>query len=195
MTSNEENNEKPTKIELDLCNFRPDRILSNNTRGKTIAILGKFEEESEQQGIVILEKKAFTKEQIFGKEENGAGESEGKEKEETNGENKEALDASHTTTSLQLWQHVQELKKEFTNDIYTNATLLLDPSINTIKTTIIYPATELHIKKYSGFNLFIVQETWEDFKEITEPYLNEHNFSLEVRIFCSLNLLISFLIK
>lgn len=171
MISNEESNDKTAENDLNLCEFVPGSILSNNTRGKTISVLGKFPKLSEtNEAIVILEKKAFTQEQILGSP------------------NKEANEEEPEQTSATLkqensiWQLVQNLQKDFVNDIYTNATISLDPSVNTVKTTIIYPATQLHVKKYSRFNLFIVKETWQLFKEITEPFLNSSQFSLEVRI-------------
>uniref|UniRef100_A0A336N8I7 m7GpppX diphosphatase n=1 Tax=Culicoides sonorensis TaxID=179676 RepID=A0A336N8I7_CULSO len=44
---------------------------------------------------------------------------------------------------------------------------------------IIHPVTEKHIQKYSNQNLFIVQETADQYREITEPYLTKGQFSLD----------------
>lgn len=51
------------KDELKLNQFKLDRILFNDSAKKTIGLLGKFENISDvDQGIVILEKLAFTEE-------------------------------------------------------------------------------------------------------------------------------------
>lgn len=71
MTSNE--NDPSTvseaaepKSNYDLSKFQADRILSNNTERKTVCVIGKFPELSEEdQAIIILEKSAFTEEQIL----------------------------------------------------------------------------------------------------------------------------------
>lgn len=55
--------EKTHKDELKLKEFKLDRILFNDSAKKTVGLLGKFENISEaDQGIVILEKLAFTEE-------------------------------------------------------------------------------------------------------------------------------------
>lgn len=153
MTSNVENNGK--SVESDFSSFKAERILNNNTRGKTVAVLGKFPKLSDtNQAVVILEKSAFTEPQLLA-----------------------------TGTNQTLFELATKLNKEFVNDIYGNFTLLLAPEVNTVKTTVVYPATEKHIQKYSNQNLYIVQETFQLFKEITEPYLNQGQFTLDVRDF------------
>lgn len=136
----------------DLSKFQPERLLSNNTDRKTVCVLGKFTDKSEDnQAIIILEKSAFTEEQVLSAD-----------------------------TQKNFFQFVATLNKEFVNDIYGNFTLLAKPEVNSIKTTIIYPATAKHIVKYTNQNLFIVQETAEQYREITEPYLTKGQFSLDV---------------
>lgn len=157
MTSNE--NDTATVRETaepqshyDLSKFQPDRLLSNNTDRKTVCVLGKFTEKSEDdQAIIILEKSAFTEEQVLSAD-----------------------------TQKNFFQFVATLNKEFVNDIYGNFTLLAKPEVNIVKTTIIYPATAKHIVKYTNQNLFIVQETAEQYREITESYLTKGQFSLDV---------------
>lgn len=159
MTSNE--NDPATVSETaepqpnyDLSKFQPDRLLSNNTDRKTVCVLGKFTDRSaEEQAIIILEKSAFTEELVL-----------------------------TTNTQENFFQFVATLKQEFVNDIYGNFTLLSQPEVNTIKTTIIYPATEKHILKYSIQDWFIVQETADQYREITEPYLTTGQFSLDVSV-------------
>lgn len=50
-----------------------------------------------------------------------------------------------------------------------------------IKTTLIYPATKKHIEKNSAQDVFVIRETAEDYKEITLPFIEESQFSLQVR--------------
>lgn len=159
MTSNE--NDPATvsdaaepKSNYDLSKFQPDRLLSNNTDRKTVCVLGKFQHLSgEDQAIIILEKSAFTEEQVLSGD-----------------------------TQKNFFQFVATLNKEFVNDIYGCFTLLAKPHVNTIKTTIIYPATAKHIVKYTNQNLFIIQETPEQYRQITEPYLTKGQFSLDVSV-------------
>lgn len=49
-----------------------------------------------------------------------------------------------------------------------------------VKTTIIYPATDKHIEKYSSQEIHILQETPELYQSITLPYLKKDPYSLEV---------------
>lgn len=49
-----------------------------------------------------------------------------------------------------------------------------------IKTTIIHPATEKHIVKFSAQNVYLVDETIEIYKTVTLPYIEKEQFSLQV---------------
>ena len=51
-----------------------------------------------------------------------------------------------------------------------------------IKTTVIYPATERHIAKYTKQEISLVEETWEDYCSITLPYLEEQTFKIQVPV-------------
>jgi m7GpppX diphosphatase len=51
-----------------------------------------------------------------------------------------------------------------------------------IKTTVIYPATEKHIRKYEAQNIHLIEETPELYKCVTLPYLEKERFSLKVNI-------------
>lgn len=55
-----------------------------------------------------------------------------------------------------------------------------------VKTTIIYPATEKHIEKYSVQNIYIIEETYEIYKNITLPHIEGEQFDLQVfsDVFC-----------
>lgn len=53
--------------------------------------------------------------------------------------------------------------------------------LTALKTTIIYPATQKHIKKYSIEKLHIFQESPACYASITLPYIEQDSFSLEVK--------------
>lgn len=52
-----------------------------------------------------------------------------------------------------------------------------------IKATIICPASKSHIIKYSVQDIYIFQESQQDYKEKTLPFLAKEQFSLDVSIF------------
>lgn len=49
-----------------------------------------------------------------------------------------------------------------------------------IKTTVVCPATEKHIKKYQRQESSLVEETEEDYRTITLPHIEKQSFSLQV---------------
>ena len=49
-----------------------------------------------------------------------------------------------------------------------------------MKTTLIYPATDKHIAKYSAQEMFVIEETPEDYEKVTLPYIELSHFSIEV---------------
>jgi hypothetical protein len=49
-----------------------------------------------------------------------------------------------------------------------------------VEVQLIYPATEAHIKKYSMQELFILNESYEDWQNITSKFIKESSFSLQV---------------
>ncbi|XP_029429083.1 m7GpppX diphosphatase isoform X2 [Rhinatrema bivittatum] len=72
-----------------------------------------------------------------------------------------------------------ELKLQIRNDIYSTYTLYPPPELSEIKTTIVYPATEKHIKKYQSQDVYLIQETGEDYRSITLPFLQSQSFSIQ----------------
>ncbi|XP_012260651.2 m7GpppX diphosphatase [Athalia rosae] len=71
------------------------------------------------------------------------------------------------------------LSKEFENDLYGNYNCFPLVKYNSIKTTIIHPATEKHIAKFENQPVHIVDETAELYKEVTLTHLNKEQFSLQ----------------
>ncbi|CAJ1057921.1 m7GpppX diphosphatase [Xyrichtys novacula] len=71
------------------------------------------------------------------------------------------------------------LKLEMRNDIYSTYRLQAPLHLNEIKTTVVCPATEKHVKKYQRQESFLVEETGEDYESITLPYIKQQSFSLQ----------------
>ncbi|CAN9514691.1 unnamed protein product [Ophioblennius macclurei] len=71
------------------------------------------------------------------------------------------------------------LTLEMKNDIYSTYRLQAPPHLNEIKTTVVCPATEKHLKKYQRQESFLVEETAEDYRSITLPYIQKQSFSVQ----------------
>lgn len=140
-----------------LSQFELVRILSNNSTHKSVAVLGHFRDRSpeQHQAIVTLEKTAFTEGQL-----------------QTTAETSESGSSSFFTTKSQL-------RTEFINDVYGNFLCLADPEINQLKVTIIYPASEKHIVKFSAQPKHLLEETAQDYQTVTLPHLEQEQLSLE----------------
>lgn len=103
----------------------------------------------DQKAVVIMEKSAFTEQNV-----------------------KQILnDANESPNS--------GLECDFHNDIYGNYFAFPRSQLNGIKTTIIHPATDQHIQKYSSQEIYIVLETYETYKSLTLPHIESQQFSLE----------------
>ncbi|CAK1549115.1 unnamed protein product [Leptosia nina] len=72
-----------------------------------------------------------------------------------------------------------KLRTFFQNDIYGNFECFPISSVNAVKTTIIYPATEKHISKYSKQEVHLVLETPECYETLTLPHLQKEQFNLQ----------------
>ncbi|XP_058712871.1 m7GpppX diphosphatase isoform X4 [Poecile atricapillus] len=66
------------------------------------------------------------------------------------------------------------------NDIYCTFYLSPPPELSEIKATVVYPATEKHIQKYLRQEVHLIRETWEDYKNITLPFIQSQSFSIQV---------------
>ncbi|XKL63577.1 hypothetical protein PGB90_005941 [Kerria lacca] len=127
----------------DLSNFICERVLSESSQRKLITVEGKFKDK-EGLSILVLEKKAFTEENV-----------------------------------RLLCGNKSSLKKEFINDIYGSYEFFPVAELNGIKTTIIYPATEEHIKKFEKGILHIIEETNDIYNNITLPSILKRQLSLQ----------------
>ncbi|XP_067910354.1 m7GpppX diphosphatase [Heterodontus francisci] len=82
-------------------------------------------------------------------------------------------------TLPQLLNKDAELRLQIRNDIYSTHHLQPLPAFNEIKTTVVYPATEKHIKKYLKQEMYLIHETADDYKTISIPYLESQTFSIQ----------------
>ncbi|OWR48072.1 putative histidine triad protein member [Danaus plexippus plexippus] len=72
-----------------------------------------------------------------------------------------------------------ELATFFQNDIYGNFECFPKPEINGVKTTIIYPASDKHIAKFSKQQVHIILETPECYNKLTLPHIEKEQFRLQ----------------
>uniref|UniRef100_A0A8C9DHR6 m7GpppX diphosphatase n=1 Tax=Prolemur simus TaxID=1328070 RepID=A0A8C9DHR6_PROSS len=79
----------------------------------------------------------------------------------------------------QLLTGSPELHLQFSNDIYSTYHLFPPRQLNDVKTTVVYPATEKHLQKYLRQDLRLIQETGEDYRNVTLPHLESQSLSIQ----------------
>lgn len=180
----------------DLAHFEPVRILSNNSTHRTVSLLGHFGNLSrDKYAIVVLEKTAFTEGQLRNSSScqkdvttadtdvversttTTSSESECNNHSSTTAE--EATAAAAPAGQASFFSPKSQLRTEFINDIYGNFLCVADPEVNLLKVSIIYPASEKHISKYSAHARYLVEETVHDYRSVTLPHLEQEQLSLE----------------
>ncbi|XP_043085186.1 m7GpppX diphosphatase [Puntigrus tetrazona] len=72
-----------------------------------------------------------------------------------------------------------QVKLEMKNDVYSTYQLRAPAHLNEIKTTVVCPATEKHVKKYLHQEVFLVEESGEDYRKLTLPYISGQSFSVQ----------------
>jgi len=82
-------------------------------------------------------------------------------------------------TVPQLFTKHTILEKIFQNDIYGNYMATLSPQLNLVKSTVIHPCTEKHIKKYMKEKVYIIEETAELYTTVTKPYVDSQPNSVK----------------
>lgn len=136
--------------QYDFSKFKLEKILSNNTTRKVIYVLGSFPDISEaDRAIVLLEKTAFRE-----------------------------TDVADNDEARSYFSRKTLLKTEFINNIYGSFECFPQSDINGVKTTVIYPATEKHIEKYSTHEKYIFLETPDLYENITKRHIEKTQFSL-----------------
>ncbi|KAL9888280.1 m7GpppX diphosphatase-like [Glossina fuscipes] len=162
---------KPTSVvKYNLTNFRLQRILNNNTRNKSIALLGCFPEQSDaDKAVVIFEKQAFRESEVATESDQS-----GKQLLEKNCENN-----VKDTSLMSYFCSDLKVQTEFINDIYGSYQCVPPVELSGVKTTVIYPASQKHIEKYTVCQKYIISESPELYEEITLPYISTSQHSLE----------------
>ncbi|XP_061396980.1 m7GpppX diphosphatase [Musca vetustissima] len=172
-TSPTELKQTPTS-NYDLNKFQLHRILNNNTRNKSIALLGSFPNISDtDNAIVILEKHAFR--------ESDVSTTTAKDKENNDQVGESTKNGSKLVAPGRGSYFGNDLKvqTDFINNVYGSYQCTPPAELNGVKATVVYPATEKHIEKYSICQKYLINETPEYYKDITLPYITSSQFSLE----------------
>uniref|UniRef100_A0A1A9X208 m7GpppX diphosphatase n=1 Tax=Glossina brevipalpis TaxID=37001 RepID=A0A1A9X208_9MUSC len=156
-TPNKQTNEV---INYDLTKFQIIKVLNNNTRSKSITLLGKFPEQSDtDNAIVIFEKQTFRESEVI-----------------TSPELEENVNDSSPTSKFCSDLKVQT---EFINDVYGSYQCFPPVQFSGLSCSVIYPASKKHIEKYSICQKYVISETPELYEEITLPYISISQHSLE----------------
>lgn len=162
----------------DLAHFKPIRILNNNSTHKSVSLLGHFGNLSrDDYAIIVLEKTAFTEGQLVQSSVTKANSGDDVETSQKNSESEQREPI--TADERSFFSTKSQLRTEFINDIYGNFQCVTDPEINQLKVTIIYPASEKHIVKFSAQAKYLVEETANDYQTVTLPHLEQEQLSLE----------------
>ncbi|KAH8417367.1 hypothetical protein KR222_009876 [Zaprionus bogoriensis] len=167
----------------DLSKFRLSRILNNNSRSKSITLLGTFPNLSEKDAaIVVFEKNAYRESDVAT---------------EAPTEGSAGSEAKPSYFSSEL-----KVRTDFVNNIYAsfqcvpsqelcgmcitcaffphaNGNVFFFHEMKAVKSTVIYPATEKHIEKYSICQKYLINETPDLYETVTLPYINSSQFSLD----------------
>ncbi|XP_055522746.1 m7GpppX diphosphatase-like [Wyeomyia smithii] len=155
----------PTSRSYDLAGFVPVRILNYNSTHKSVSLLGHFVSLSrDDYVIIVLEKTAFTEGQL-----------------KNHKRHQTIMCATGVIAAVErsFSLSTSQLRTEFVNDTYGNFLCVADPEVNQIKVTIIYPATERHIVKFSTQKRYLVEETAQDYETVTLPHIQKEQLSLE----------------
>ncbi|XP_072740730.1 m7GpppX diphosphatase [Ciconia boyciana] len=80
---------------------------------------------------------------------------------------------------LDLLKKHTKLELQMRNDIYSTYHLYPPLELSEIKTTVVYPATEKHLQKYLRQEVHLIRETWEDYQNITLPFIQSQSFSIQ----------------
>ncbi|KZC07267.1 PREDICTED: m7GpppX diphosphatase [Dufourea novaeangliae] len=93
----------------------------------------------------------------------------------------EKQEFSDNPQSLQteLFTKDTSIQKLYSNDIYGNYECFPLKEYNGLKVMVIHPATQKHIDKFKRKELYIVDETYELYKNVTLPYIESSSFSLQ----------------
>jgi m7GpppX diphosphatase len=87
---------------------------------------------------------------------------------------------SESAAQLLLTSDHVQVKRDFVNDIYgTYFANLDDSTLNRLKCTVIHPATDKHVAKYSFVPTVVLVERAVDYEQITLPYIQSSQLSID----------------
>ncbi|XP_016987739.2 m7GpppX diphosphatase [Drosophila rhopaloa] len=142
----------------DLSKFRLKRILTNNSVRKSISLLGTFPDLSEtDDAIVVFEKNAYRESDVATAEP----------------------PTKESPKKPSYFNAELKVATEFINNIYGSFQVVPSRDLCAVKSTVIYPATDKHIEKYSVCQKYLIRETPDLYQKITKPYLTSSQFSLD----------------
>ncbi|XP_005103893.1 m7GpppX diphosphatase [Aplysia californica] len=82
-------------------------------------------------------------------------------------------------TSIEECIRQTKTKETLHNDIYSTFEIFSTPNKADMRATLIFPATEKHISKYSEHQPFIVNETPDLYRDVTLPCIEASKFSIQ----------------
>jgi len=138
--------------------FQFTRVLDSNPQTKVISLLGIIDD---KEAIITAEKTHFTFDENI---------------------RRPSQDGTSTPVFYQCENEyscvngIEELKEITSNDIYHWGLSVMKQNIKynpTAKINLIWPATEVHIRKYEQQNFHLIRETPEIYTRVVEPYVNE----------------------
>jgi len=143
-----ENNDED-RVEALFRRFRFEKVINEDASHHTVHLLGTIsgEEGTDKRAVVILSKTAFPTE-------------------------------PETWTTIHTSQHITHTQTLGQNDVYLWAVAWLHPARPAVhnspdlKLQIIFPATELHIRKYTKQDHKIIRETPQLYQQVVLPYIN-----------------------
>ncbi|KAL3275142.1 hypothetical protein HHI36_019911 [Cryptolaemus montrouzieri] len=92
---------------------------------------------------------------------------------------KTAFSEDILTEGNKYFNEENHLKNIFHNDIYGDYQYFPQIELNALKATIIHPASQKHIDKYSVHNLYMVDETPKIYTEVILPQISKDQFDLQ----------------
>lgn len=165
-TAPEQKDTKSNELLSLIRRFHFSRVLDSNPQTKVISLLGTIDDKN---AIITAEKTHFTFDENL---------------------RRPSADGRSTPIIYQCENDyscingIEELKELTTNDIYHWGLSVIKQHIEynpTAKINLIWPATEVHIRKYEQQNFHMVKETPEVYSRVVEPYIEEMSNSKRLK--------------
>ncbi|AMD20117.1 HCL034Cp [Eremothecium sinecaudum] len=135
--------------------FKLKRVLDSNPQTKFISLLGLIEG---KDAIVTIEKTHFSVDKLHSRE------------------SELSSDLSHSNEEFSCIKSLKSISEICKNDIYFWGVSLLEQDAEknpAAKVSLIWPATDVHIRKYDHQPVHVCRETPEIYERIVKPYIDE----------------------